>query len=560
MIDFMELPPDIDQGAAAELTPIDSVDNLVEQLQEQHPKAPATPANLAKWRTVAKAMQQQQAELRKAELQLRAPVRSKADLIQRLKAEARLYKAEHTKINDTTGNVTTPRIPPRAVADILLNNIKFVIIGKDNKENAYKAPYFYDIDQGIYVSLQRELERLCLLVERELNIKGRKETIEYIRLEAPTVEPTENPALIVCNNGIYNKATKQLEPFNDQYKFISKIATNLNLDASEPDFNGWKLSEWIKELSDGDQSKEKLIWQLIASTVNANYVQPYAFFLVDNGQGRTGKSTFETLLKNLVGKANYSSLMLVEFEHDFKLATAMGRALIIGDDNNPKDYNENSANFKSMVTGDVVLINPKGLPPYTDQSTATIVQSMNSLPKFKDATGGTLRRLKIIRFNHQYPDTPAGRKIKDEYIKDTSLLEWVLKKAVTIDIERLEDTEESRGEVREIKQQSDPIAYFMQEYFPELTSERIPTAFLFKYFLAVMAYENNPSRITQRGFTERLKENLPEGWKYERNRKYVGNWWDDRDMDVLNLYDRKNVYPYEPKPRRAYQGLIYKKY
>lgn len=334
----------------------------------------------------------------------------------------------------------------------------------------------------------------------------------------------------------------------------------MNLAASEPDFNGWKLSEWIKELSDGDQSKEKLIWQLIASTVNANYVQPYAFFLVDNGQGRTGKSTFETLLKNLVGKANYSSLMLVEFEHDFKLATAMGRALIIGDDNNPKDYNENSANFKSMVTGDVVLINPKGLPPYTDQSTATIVQSMNALPKFKDATGGTLRRLKIIRFNHQYPDTPAGRKIKDEYIKDTSLLEWVLKKAVTIDIERLEDTEESRGEVREIKQQSDPIAYFMQEYFPELTSERIPTAFLFKYFLAVMAYENNPSRITQRGFTERLKGNLPEGWRYERKRKYVGNWWNDSDIEVLNTYDRKNVYPYEPKPRQTYQALIYKKY
>ena len=177
----MELPPDIEQGVATELPPIDSVDNLVAKLQEQHPKTPPTPANLAKWRTVAKAMQHQQAELRKAELQLRAPVRSKADLIQRLSGEARLYKAEHTKINDTTGNVTTPRIPPRAVADILLNNIKFVIIGKDNKENAYKAPYFYDIDQGIYVSLQRELERLCLLVERELNIKGRKETIEYIR-------------------------------------------------------------------------------------------------------------------------------------------------------------------------------------------------------------------------------------------------------------------------------------------------------------------------------------------------------------------------------------------
>ena len=55
--------------------------------------------------------------------------------------------------------------------------------------------------------------------------------------------------------------------------------------------------------------------------------------------------------KNLVGKANYSSLMLVEFEHDFKLATAMGRLLIIEDDNNPKDYNEDSANLKVWLQG-----------------------------------------------------------------------------------------------------------------------------------------------------------------------------------------------------------------
>lgn len=85
------------------------------------------------------------------------------------------------------------------------------------------------------------------------------------------------------------------------------------------------------------------MWQTtISAVVNPNLTTDVAIFLVDSGPG---KSTFERLLENLVGAGNFGSLKLKEFEDDFKLASATGKALLIGDDNNPNDYNRTSENF-----------------------------------------------------------------------------------------------------------------------------------------------------------------------------------------------------------------------
>ena len=148
------------------------------------------------------------------------------------------------------------------------------------------------------------------------------------------------------------------------------------------------------------------------------------FFLSEDG--KTGKSTFQRLISNLVGSSNTSSLKIKEFESDFKLASAYGKTLVIGDDNNPKDFNETSENFKSVVTGDNVLLNPKGKEPFSTVLTPFVIQSMNGLPRFRDITDGLQRRLRIIRFNHVYKGDKNNRLIKEKYIHDKRLLEFIL--------------------------------------------------------------------------------------------------------------------------------------
>lgn len=458
------------------------------------------------------------------------------ELIKKLK-----FAGDHWRKDFTKGH----SIRPRGIADILERYITFAVIGS-NEFDLEKAPLtFYDLDEGIYTTSIRELDKLILAVERDTTVRQRKEVRDLLRIEAPEKQDTDQQTLIAVGNGVYNQLTETLEPFDSKYVFRSKVSTNYEAEAKEPVFNGWQFSKWVKEIADGDGAKEKLIWQALACAVNSNYNMELAFILVDDGQGRTGKSTFENLLINLVGGGNFASLKIKEFEEQFKLASASGKALIIGDDNNPNDYNATSENFKSAVTGDVLLINPKGMPPFTTKFNCLVVQSANGMPRFSDNTDALLRRFRVIKFNHQYPATSDNKKIKSDYIKDQRLLEFILNKALQIRLDQtpIQDTEESQKAIYDIKLENDVVAYFVENYMSKIKSDRIPSSFLFKLFLATMKYENNPQSMRQNTFTKRVQIPLKKiGWLYESKNLKLSKYWDKEDYELLNQYDPENKY------------------
>lgn len=438
--------------------------------------------------------------------------------------------------NKKTGEVTRlPDVPPRQVANILKANCTFILIGEDNPELSPLA--VYDLDNGIYQKGTRFIYRLCMQVQYDLTEYQCKTIVHYLTVESEERERTTDKNLIVVNNGVYHRKKRKLLPFSSEYVFVNKIDTNYIQNAKEPAFTDWNFTEWIKELSDGNASKEKLLWQLFAVAINANYISEVAVFFYSE-QGRTGKSTFQQLLINLVGKQNASSLKIKEFENDFKLASAYGNSLIIGDDNNPKDFNETSENFKSVITGDTVLLNPKGKAPFSTVLTPFVVQSMNGLPRFKDITDGLQRRLRIILFNHSYKDEKNNRNIKEKYIHDERLLEFILAKVIDMDFFEIENTAESEEALRELILENSVVLAFYDELFQELESERLPMKFLFKLFQAWCDYENQPTQMKQNTFTKEIKGIAgKEGWLYSRKNLAPLDFFNKRDIERLESLD-----------------------
>ena len=470
---------------------------------------------------------------------------SMTDVRRKLKAIGQQWREDNIKVLKN-GEERIQHVPPRTIADILKKHVIFAVIGKKEKDFEKANLAYYDLDDGIYKYNTTDIQRFIMDIERSSTIKQRKEIIEYLRLEASRRHPTQDKNLIVVGNGIFNKQTKQLEPYTPRYVFTSKISTNYNDKATEPDFNGWSLSKWFSELADGQKDKNLILWQSLACAVNPNLTPDVAIFLVDSGQGRTGKSTFERLLENLVGIDNHASLKLREFEDDFKLASAQGVKLIIGDDNNPNDYNKTSENFKRVATGETVLINPKGLPPFFTQFNCFIVQSMNGLPRFKDDSDALLRRIKIIKFDKQYTDKTANKDIKEKYIKDKRLLEWILSKVIIMDFDFMTDTAESKQEIRELKINNDPVAYFVETYMDDIKSERVPVMFLFKYFQSITDYENNHQAMKQQTFTRRLKPLLrAKGYTYSRNNLALLTYWNVDDEKLIEKYDINYKYRFK---------------
>ncbi|WDC82504.1 phage/plasmid primase, P4 family [Ligilactobacillus ruminis] len=463
------------------------------------------------------------------------------DLKKKLNFAKKLWLLEHTK-HEPKGKTAVTKCPPalsdRIVTDILEKNMVFAVIGEDEADYE-KAPLrFYNPDSGLYTQDERILGKLALIIKRDITTSGNRNIMRWLRLEAKEKKLSNGMELIPVGNGVYNRRTQTLSDFNPYFVFTSKIKTEWRADIAEPNINGWTPSKFLLDLANGNPDKAMLLKQILGCCVCVNHITDKAFFLIDDEIGSTGKSTFEQAIINLVGDENAGSLLLKEFEEPFTLATAMDKTVIIGDDNHPGDYNEKSVNFKRMVTGERILVNPKGLPPYTSRSKATVIQSMNSIPKFADTTGGLTRRIVMIKFNHHFKKTPEGDKVKHDYIYRDDVLEWLLHEALETDISIIRQLDESAAELHKMELESDPVLYYMEIYFPLLKSTRIPTYFLFKDFLAHMASENRPSRINQSTFTKRARKYLPPGWKSGKQRP--GDGWKDQDRERLNDYISDN--------------------
>lgn len=460
-----------------------------------------------------------------------------ADLFHNLKSLGENWREEHIEEkNQKDGTVRTiiHRVPPRTAANFLKEQATFAIIG-ENSRDLDKAPLtYYDLDKGIYIKSDRAIERMINAVDNEISRRGRNEIIGWLTLESKQARPEKNPYLVPVGNGVVNTKNNKLLPFSPSFIFTGKVATNYNPDAAEPSFNGWTFSHWVDEIADGNREKTTLIWQMIASVVQNRRTSNVFFGLVDGGDGRTGKSTFEQLLINLVGEDNSAALMMDQFSNDFLLAQAYGATLIIGDDNEPKGYIENSSNLKSVVTNESVLVNPKGLTPFTARFYCTIIQSMNGVPRFKDTSGGLYRRFRMIKFNHKYDETKENRRIKHEYIYNPRLLEWILKTALTVNIDTIINTEENKSIVHEVRLDNDPVLSFYENYVPQLKSTRIPVKFLFNYFMSAMDAENNHQQMKQNTFTKQIRPLFKkDGWTYSLKNLAPLAYFDADDKNLI---------------------------
>lgn len=459
-----------------------------------------------------------------------------------LKQWGQQWRDEHTHVKGKGDNerVVIPPVSPREITYKLAETLNFAVLGSSPEEKDKAPLVMYNLDEGIYQSYTRLMEQLILAIEDRTSQRSRKEILNWLRIEAAAKQVIKSRDLVAVGNGVVDTSTNELKPYSPNLVFTSKVATEFHPEVEEPTFNGWKFSEWIEELAGGDPDKSTLIWQMIACVVRPNCTSNVMFLMVDtHGQGRTGKSTLEQLLENLVGDGNFASLKLEEFDNDFLLAQAFGHGLIIGDDNQPKGYIDNGSKLKSIVTNDIVLVNPKGISPFTTRFYCTIVQSMNGMPRFKDTTGGLYRRFRIIQFNKQYEDTPANRKIKDEYINDPQLLQWILKQALTINIDTIIETKESQEMVHETQLDNDAVAYFVENYFDEFQSTRLPVKFLFQFFLAAMEAENSKQALKQNTFTKQLKPILEaKGWHYSRNNLKPGEQFKEDDLNLINQFDK----------------------
>lgn len=421
---------------------------------------------------------------------------------------------EQLEAEGSKKRVNTLSIPQ--TIKILRQYIEFCIF--DEMEGARLA--MYQPDKGIYTQNTTIIERVLNYIEYGAKSARFTEIIKALAREVPIRPKTIDKDLITVKNGVVDLKKMKLLPFSHKYVFDTTIATAYNPNIKEPNIDGWTPSQWLDDLACGNEQIKLLLLQVIADAVNGNYSRRKAILLYGNGSN--GKGTFQALIENIVGLQNCANLKINQFGERFALSQLIGKTVVIGDDLGAGIYIDDSGAFNSVITNDAVLIEFKGQQMFSTRLYCTVIQSTNEMPKMRNRSDGTYRRLIIAPFNAKFQDDGDNWKIKDEYINRDDVKEWFLYQALQLDFDKFIEPDISKDLLEQYKQENDPVADFKANVFDELVASgmsRIPTGMLYMIFNN-FCEQQNYKKWSQKTFNKQLKELIGDDWD-QRRMKYL---------------------------------------
>lgn len=357
---------------------------------------------------------------------------------------------------------------------------------------------------GVYVEGSREIEGEMIDAIPNLNKAKRSETMAYIDLLVKEEQRRCSANLIAFRNGIYNLETGTLEPFNPNIIITNKI----DYDYIEGAYSEI-TDKTLNKLACHDGSVRALLEEAIGYCFFRRNELRKMFILT--GDRQNGKSTFLSMIENLLGATNTSALDLKELGDRFKTAQLVGKLANIGDDIGD-EFIANAAVLKKLASGNPITVEEKGQDPFEFSNYSKLLFSANNIPRIKDKSGAVQSRLIIIPFDATFsPDDPDY----DPYIKDKLITDEAMEYIIQLGIAGLKrilrnraftKSEKVERSLEEYEQNNNPILLFFSEIDSE-TIENEPTRKVYMKYTE-FCVENSFTPMSNIEFSKQVKKHL----------------------------------------------------
>ena len=456
---------------------------------------------------------------------LNKPILSTGELHWRLSTIGEQWRVENTKI-DKDGNEKVPVMNFNIISSMLKKHIPMKLTGETEDTSII---YSYNFSEGIYTGQEAYINRAIAKLEFRFDPRKYTQVHKYLKTQLPFLPKLENKNLIALNNGVFNSKGKRLEIFNPDYFITSKLATRYNKNAVNNYLairdTYFDVDKWFQSIANGNEELVKLLWEIVNEAINPNHTREKMAILY--GEGNNGKGTFQAMLTNLIGIENISTLTPHDFSGEFKLEMLQGKVCNIGDDISNK-YLDDVSNLMSIVTGDPVAVNRKGKSVITARFKLLNIFSANKLPKVRNKSQGAYRRLLIIPFNADFNGQVQDRRIKEEYLKNKIILEYILYKALHLDFEKFSTTKATDEMLEEYKEDNDYLYSFAKDWYvyrklPEV--ERVPLPLVkieFNNYLETNSYDYKITGSFGKDLAVHLNNIYKEvGYKYKVERAKI---------------------------------------
>lgn len=357
-------------------------------------------------------------------------------------------------------------------------------------------------DDGVYKLGDEHIEAAMIKYIPGLTKSRRAEVVAYIELLVNTDVEMSDAKYICFRNGIYNIETNTLQPYTPDIIVTNKIDWNYNPEATNAD-----IDRTFDKLACNDPNIRALLEECVGYCFYRRNELRKSFMLT--GEKRNGKSTFLSLIENLLGRENCTSLDLKELGDRFKTAELFGKLANIGDDIGD-EFIGNPAVFKKLCSGNTINAEYKGRDPFDFNNYSKLLFSANNIPRIKDKTGAVISRLVIIPFNATFSKSDPDY---DPYIKYKLQTENAMEYLINLGLSGLRrvlvnyeftESEKVQHELKEYEELNNPILLF----FNDINRDELlnnSTRDLYKRY-SVFCAENNFNPMSNVEFSKQAKQ------------------------------------------------------
>lgn len=370
----------------------------------------------------------------------------------------------------------------------------------------FSNEHFFQYDKGVYRMFEK-MQQVKKIIQEHLLIKHSKpkqinDTLELLKnlvlYDGDLFDSQDLKGKINFKNGIFNIQSGILETHSPKILTSVQINANYAESATCPIF-----MKFINEsLSPNDIliAQELMGYLLIPETLAEK-----SFILF--GPGRSGKSTFINIIEFILGKDHCSHVTIQNLSTKFQNATLYGKLANTFADLPSKAIQDTSF-FKTLVSGDSIVVEEKGQTPFSFNNKARLLFSCNELPaNYVDRTDGFFRRLIILPFLNQVEESKIDTKLLTKLQNEVDgIIQWAIQglQRLTANGYQFTKSDTTQKLLNDYRKQSNNVIWFVEDYCILSTDASEFSKNLYQNYKRT-CLENNMQPISQMKFNRSIE-------------------------------------------------------